>query len=124
MCRNKTLPQLIFFHRSRQCPKGLPDLDPVNKKLAQKSNKIINNAIKIAESSVAHNVLCTWENPWTSSMWQLKKLRALTEIGHNNMVDYCVWGADYRKRTGIACFDAANPLQVTCLVCVCDLRTI
>ena len=79
---------------------GFPSLPDHKKQKVIDANKMAEISAKILEASHAAGIYCSLENPWASMLWlhpHMKRLQGFKRF----RVDYCRWGARWRKSTGI-----------------------
>ena len=96
--------------RSRKHPLGLPNLTPTQKKRVRIGNLIAKNSMVLAKRFALRGAAVTIENPDSSMLWHTKYYKSLVQslrrddtINVNEVkVDYCCFGAEYKKRTRIA----------------------
>eukprot|EP00974_Lingulodinium_polyedra_P065392 6323253-Lingulodinium_polyedra.AAC.1 len=75
-------------------------------------NATLAAARRVIRSCSSYGVPCILENPATSQMWSEPQLRALLELPSANAfcLDYCCFGAPWRKRTRLAGWHCSEPL--------------
>ena len=90
--------------RSQQWPRGVPQLSPKNLAVVNYANALTDAMLDLAGFAVAHGCLVTIENPNNSSIWNYPAMMAFfgnQAVVDVNVVDYCVYGEEYKKPTKI-----------------------
>lgn len=94
--------------RSSQHPSGLPSKDLPQKARAtlKYANAITDNTLKVMTRLVDMGVPNTIEQPWASLMQKEKSFKRWAAVSGagRRMVDQCMFGMPYRKRTALWCF--------------------
>ena len=94
--------------RSSQHPSGLPSKDLPQKARAtlKYANAITDNTLKVMTRLVDMGVPHTIEQPWASLMQKEKSFKRWAAVSGagRRMVDQCMFGMPYRKRTALWCF--------------------
>jgi hypothetical protein len=89
--------------RSDDLPEGLPGLSKADAAQVRLGNRLLEVSIQIMELAFDHNIPFVLENPLSSRMWLMPSLRRfISKTGARfNQVDYCQYGTDWRKPTGL-----------------------
>ena len=90
--------------RSKQWPRGVPQLSPKNLAVVKYANALTDAMLDLAGFAVAHGCLVSIENPNSSSLWTYPAMVAFfgdQAVVDVNVVDYCEYGEVYKKPTKI-----------------------
>ena len=100
--------------RSKARPCGKKGLSLKNKRLVMQANKVTNNAIDVMKT-------CCVENPKGSLFWHYPRWVHLQRQFQFEtvQVDYCQYGAAYRKRTLIKTYHGGQPSFLVALAASC-----
>jgi hypothetical protein len=92
-------------YRTKEHILGLPDL-PVHKhQKVLEANSMAVITAHVMQAAQRVGIACFCENPWSSMLWKQPDIGQLL-LGPDNAwsihrVDYCQWGAQWQKKTGI-----------------------
>ena len=95
--------------RSYESPWGLPfalrkkPFSENDQKALDIGNKTMSSAFRLAKAVHRCGVPWILENPFTSICWQTEEAKALANMANVSwvVVDFCHFGTDWRKRTGL-----------------------
>lgn len=80
---------------------GIPGLPAHKQQRVQKANAMVEISARIMQAADRACVYCSLENPLTSMMWQHPSILGLGDAFHFYRTDYCMWGAKWKKPTGL-----------------------
>ena len=91
--------------RSHDYIYGLPNLSPINQQKVDNANRCYQLAAKVAQALNKKQRPWIIENPHSSFMWHIPEIRDLFRLRGVRyvVIDQCMFGADWRKRTGLLC---------------------
>ena len=95
--------------RSKAFPAGKPNLPKRDRMILREAKVLLKHSLMLVETCCAKDIPVSIENPATSLLWKQKDYIKLTEKYHFETVilDYCQYGAPYRKRTRLdTCYQA------------------
>jgi len=95
--------------RSTEHYRGLPDLPPDQRELADRANLLIDNAARILRLAAALGIPGGEENPRTSMLWLFPSRERLLARWADVIVDYCSCGLPVRTRTRFLMINVGEP---------------
>ena len=107
--------------RSKANPCGKKGLSSKTKRLVRQANKVTNNATDVMKTCCEMHVPVSVENPKGSLFWQYPRWVHLQQQFQFEtvQVDYCQYGAAYRKRTLIKTYHGGQPSFLVALAASC-----
>jgi len=97
-----TMQDLTRVIRTRQFPKGVPNLDPYDQQRVDEGNLHALFCLKLMQILKRRGRPCVIENPRASRLWYFDETEALIRGGATLLtLDMCAYGAKWRKRTGL-----------------------
>ena len=95
---------LATMMRSLEFPHGLPVLSAIRREKVVLGNALAEVAVKLCQAQSLASGLWTWEQPWTSLMWIYPPVVAFMAkyCEARAYVDVCMFGAPWKKPTGLA----------------------
>lgn len=109
--------------RSKAYPEGKPGLSAKDRRIVAHANRITSNCFKLIRARCLANKPWSLENPVGSLLWSTRAWKSIAREFKPKkvVVDYCRYGALYRKRTTLMTWDASRPdfLRTLELRCRC-----
>ena len=96
--------------RSRQAIFGIPNLSAVDQRRVAAGNATAVASAKFLRAACKARVPRGLENPRNSLLWACPPIAAAVRAGEIRSVDFCSYGAPWRKRTGL-CFWGCPPAE-------------
>ena len=111
--------------RSAEFPMGKPGLSDKMVRAVRYGNRILEVTCRIAKEALCSGVPWVIENPWQSRMWHAPAILDLRSgLGASvvdDVLDFCQFGAPWRKRTRLMTWrSATRPIARRC--CTTELR--
>ena len=108
--------------RTKQYPAGVPWLDERQKLICSTADDLTRLTIEHLSWCVHNEIAWSLENPGSSRMFHLDFVNNFLQQAHcfRNSVDYCCFGAPWRKRTTIWCWSPTGTNFCQKLACKCS----
>ena len=102
--------------RSRDYPHGIPGLGPDDLDKIRTGDRCLRAACRLLRAAISCQVPAWFENPVGSLMWSAKPFAPLLKTADLATLDFCQFGAPWRKRTRWASWNAAalDPIARRC----------
>ena len=100
--------------RTKQFLMGVPWLSDTDREKVEAANRVTAAALHILEWATFHGIPWICENPQTSLLWRLPRMRRLCRRAGAIpvLVHQCGYGTPWKKATIFMCFNIADPSRL------------